>query len=58
MYTNSKNIIKDYIESSYWHLPKSYMQDRILGKSFEEQFIACIEYRGLETFERYLNKYF
>lgn len=57
MNTNFKNIIINYIDASYWHLSKDYIQDRMIGKSIEEQFIACIEYRGLKTFERYLNKY-
>lgn len=52
-----KKIIIDYIEASYWHLPKQYAQERFIGKSIDERFMACIEYRGLESFMRYISKY-
>ena len=55
---SSEKIIYDYIEASYWHFPKEFIQNRLIGKSIQEQFIACIEYRGLESFIRYLNKNF
>ena len=52
----SEKIIYDYIEASYWHFPKEFIQNKLIGKTIQEQFIACVEYRGLESFIRYLNK--
>lgn len=55
---NSKKIIYEYIEASYWHLPKEVIQNKLIGKSTQEQFITCIEYRGLETFIKYFKKHY
>lgn len=55
---SSEKIIHEYIEASYWRLPKEVIQNKLIGKSTQEQFIACIEYRGLETFIKYFKKYY
>lgn len=45
------------IGTSYWYLPKQYIQERFIGKSIDESFMDYMGHRELESFIGFISKY-